>query len=144
MSESGPDKATDRAEPGSTCSPRRRILLAEDNEDARRAFSARLGHMGLEVATARDGQEACERALSALREGSPFHGILMDMQMPVVDGFEATRRLRTQGYKGIIIAMTAYATEQDREECIRFGCDDHISKPIDWDQLTSVLAAHRF
>jgi CheY-like chemotaxis protein len=126
--------------PGALAS--KRILLAEDNEDARRAFSARLAQMGLEVATASDGQEACAQALAALSEGRPFDWILMDMQMPIVDGFEATRRLRTQGYDRPVIAMTAYATSEDREECIRFGCDEHISKPIDWDQLATLLAAH--
>jgi two-component system CheB/CheR fusion protein len=119
-----------------------RILLAEDNDDARRAFAARLAQMGLEVGTAKNGEEACERALASFREGRPFQWVLMDMHMPVVDGFEATRRLRSQGYDRPIIAMTAYAMEQDREECIRFGCDDHISKPIDWDHLASLLAAH--
>jgi CheY-like chemotaxis protein len=131
--------APEQGEVGRSTIARRRILLAEDNEDARRAFGARLAQMGLEVATARDGQEACDQALTALRSGRPFQWILMDMQMPVVDGFEATRRLRRAGYDLPIIAITAYALEQDREECIRFGCDGHISKPIDWDGLAALL-----
>jgi two-component system, sensor histidine kinase len=143
FSTQAPDEVPEGAKRGSGSSPRCRILLAEDNEDARRAFSVRLGQMGLEVATARDGQDACDQALAALREGFPFHWILMDMQMPVVDGFEATRQLRSQGYDGPIIAMTAYATEHDRQECIRFGCDDHTSKPIDWEVLAALLAANR-
>jgi CheY-like chemotaxis protein len=119
-----------------------RILLVEDNDDARKAFLPRLVKIGLKVATAQNGQEACALALAAVEEGQPFDWILMDMQMPVVDGFEATRRLRSQGYDRPIIAMTAYAMEQDRHECLQFGCDDHITKPIDWNELTAILAAH--
>jgi CheY-like chemotaxis protein len=117
-------------------------MLVEDNDDARNAFFARLIKFGLKVTTARNGREACELALAAVEEGHPFDWILMDMQMPVVDGFEATSRLRSQGYDRPIIAMTAYAMEQDRRECLQFGCDDHITKPIDWNQLTTILAAH--
>jgi len=120
----------------------RRILLVEDNDDARNAFFPRLTRIGLKVVTAQNGKEACELALAAVEEGQPFDWILMDMQMPVVDGFEATRRLRSQGYHRPIIAMTAYAMEQDRRECLQFGCDDHITKPIDWTELTAILAAH--
>jgi CheY-like chemotaxis protein len=119
-----------------------RILLVEDNDDARNAFFSRLLKIGLTVTSATNGQEACELALAAVEEGQPFDWILMDMQMPVVDGFEATRRLRSRDYDRPIIAMTAYAMEQDRRECLQFGCDDHITKPIDWNQLTAILAAH--
>jgi CheY-like chemotaxis protein len=119
-----------------------RILLVEDNDDARNAFFPRLVKIGLKVATAHNGQEACELALAAVAQDQPFAWILMDMQMPVVDGFEATRRLRSHGYDRPIIAMTAYAMEQDRRECLQFGCDDHITKPIDWNALTAILVAH--
>ena len=98
--------------------------------------------MKLTVATANNGQDACDLALAALNQGHPYDWILMDMQMPVVDGFEATRRLRGQGYDRPIIAMTAYATEDDRQECIRVGCNDHITKPIDWNRLAAILVAH--
>jgi CheY-like chemotaxis protein len=65
------------------------------------------------------------------------------MQMPVLDGYEATRQLRDAGYRHPIIALTAYATADHREECLRFGCDDHISKPVDWAHLVEVLNSHR-
>ncbi len=120
----------------------RRILLVEDNEDALKAWAFRLTRMKLTVATANNGQDACDLALAALNQGHPYDWILMDMQMPVVDGFEATRRLRGQGYDRPIIAMTAYATEDDRQECIRVGCNDHITKPIDWNRLAAILVAH--
>jgi len=102
-----------------------------------------LKHLGFAVETASDGNEACALALAALGEGRPFDWILMDMEMPVVDGFEATRRLRSQGYSQPIIAMTAHAFDQARDECFRFGCDDYVTKPIDWNRLKRILAAHR-
>ena len=121
----------------------RRILLAEDNPDACRVVSVMLRHMGFTVVTAADGDEACVLARAAIEEGRPFDWILMDMEMPVVDGFEATRRLRSQGYSRPIIAMTAHAFDHAREECLRYGCDDHITKPIDWEGLSKILAARR-
>ncbi len=120
----------------------RRILLAEDNIDARNAFVPRLVHLGLRVTTARDGREACVLALAAVTQGEPFDWILMDMQMPIVDGFEATHRLRGQGYDRPIIALTAHAFDLELDECLRSGCDAHVTKPIDWDHLAAVLKAH--
>jgi two-component system, sensor histidine kinase len=127
----------------STAHTGRRILLAEDHDDARKAVAFRLKLMGLDVTTAADGSEACRLALEADAQGTPFDWILMDMEMPVLDGYEATRRLRDQGYRGVIIAMTAHSFEQARDECVRIGCDAQISKPIDWDNLASILDGKR-
>jgi PAS domain S-box-containing protein len=123
--------------------PDGRILLAEDNEAIRRFLALRLHRAGVEVAAACNGQEAVDQAVAALEAGRPFDWILMDLQMPVLDGYEATRQLRSRGYRAPIIALTAYATAENREECLRFGCDDHLSKPLDWDRLIDVLATHR-
>jgi CheY-like chemotaxis protein len=123
--------------------PAGRILLAEDNEAIRRFLALRLHRAGVEVAAACNGQEAVDQAEAALEAGRPFDWILMDLQMPVLDGYEATRQLRSRGYRAPIIALTAYATAENREECLRFGCDDHLSKPLDWDRLIDVLTAHR-
>jgi PAS domain S-box-containing protein len=119
-----------------------RVLLAEDNEASQRVFSLYLQLAGAEVVVAPNGQVAHDLALASLDSGHPFDAILMDMQMPVLDGYEATRRLRSRGYRGLIIALTAYAMTEDRNECIRFGCDDHVSKPIEWNRLISLLSDH--
>ncbi|HEY2155461.1 MAG TPA: PAS domain S-box protein, partial [Isosphaeraceae bacterium] len=120
-----------------------RVLLAEDNEAIRHFLALRLQQRGTEVAVASNGREAVDLALAAQEAGRPFDWILMDVQMPVLDGYEATRELRDRDYRRPIIALTAYATEENREECLGFGCDDHLTKPVDWDRLVSVLAAHR-
>jgi len=120
-----------------------RVLVAEDNESIRRFLAFRLEKSGTEVVVAHDGQEAVELALDALRSGRPFDWILMDLQMPKLDGFEATRQLRFEGYPSPIIALTAYAISEHRDECLRFGCDDHVSKPVDWPELVAVLSRYR-
>jgi CheY-like chemotaxis protein len=120
-----------------------RVLLAEDNESIRRFVTLRLQQSGLEVVVATNGQEAVELALKSCDAGQPFDWILMDVQMPVLDGHEATRQLRSNGYRWPIIALTAYAIAEQREESLRFGCDDLVSKPVDWDRLIEVLTSHR-
>jgi CheY-like chemotaxis protein len=101
----------------------------------------RLAAAGVEVTPAPNGQLAVDLALAAEEAGHPFDVILMDMQMPVLDGYEATRTLRGSGYRHPIIAVTAHAMSEDRDECLRFGCDDYVAKPIDWPRLTALIVA---
>ena len=117
-----------------------RVLLAEDHADNRRAISMRLAMVGLDVTAVGDGLQATTAALAARTENRPFDVILMDMHMPVTDGFEATAQLRAAGYRGAIIALTADARTEDRSECLRCGCDEHLAKPVDWEQLLGLIS----
>jgi CheY-like chemotaxis protein len=118
------------------------LLLAEDGPDMQTLLIFQLNKAGAEVAVADNGQIAVDLALASEEEGRPFKLILMDMQMPVLDGYEATRRLRQQGYTRPIIALTALAMAGDRQKCLDAGCDDYVAKPIDQRRLVEIVAMH--
>ena len=120
--------------------PAERILLAEDSVDNQRIISLILRSAGFQVTVAENGQVACEKALAALQEGKPYDMILMDMQMPVMEGCEATRRLRKAGYSRPIVALTAHATVTDRRQCLEAGCDFYVTKPVNRAELLVVAA----
>ncbi|HNU45737.1 MAG TPA: PAS domain S-box protein [Phycisphaerae bacterium] len=125
-----------------------RILLAEDGADNQRLISFLLQRAGASVSVAQNGRQALDMALAALhgrRRGDPqrpFDVILMDIQMPVMDGHAATRLLRKKGYPGLIIALTAHAMSGAREQCLEAGCDDYVSKPIDRRRLFETIRRH--
>lgn len=115
-----------------------RILLVEDNEMNRDMLSRRLERRGYEVAIAVDG----ERGIAMARSGSPDL-ILMDMSLPLIDGWEATRTLKAaEETKDIpIIALTAHAMSTDREKALEAGCDDYDTKPIELTRLLEKMDA---
>jgi len=121
---------------------RGRILLAEDGLDARRLLARHLRAAGAEVETAENGLVACELALRAAEAGAPYDLILMDMQMPELDGYAAAARLRAAGYRGPIVALTAHAMEDERARCLGAGCDGFATKPILRRTLIEVARAY--
>jgi signal transduction histidine kinase/BarA-like signal transduction histidine kinase len=117
----------------------KRILLVEDNEINQEIAVAFLKHMGIETLTASNGAEALEAL-----EQNTVDGVLMDIQMPVMDGLEASRRIRTSERESVrklpIIAMTAHAMWEDRQKSLAAGMNDHITKPINADELCGKLS----
>jgi CheY-like chemotaxis protein len=115
-----------------------RILLVEDNEMNRDMLSRRLIRNGYEVAIAVDGQQGVDMAISELPDI-----VLMDMSLPVMDGWEATRRIKANdAARGIpVIALTAHAMPGDRDKAMEAGCDDYDTKPIEIARLLGKISA---
>jgi len=113
----------------------RRILLAEDGVDNQRLIRAFLSREGAEIIVVDNGQAALDTAQAARANARPFHVVLMDVQMPIMDGYTATRALRAAGYDAPILALTAHALQSDVEASLAAGCDDHLTKPINKSKL---------
>ena len=115
-----------------------KILLVEDNEMNRDMLSRRLVRNGFEVSIAIDGQQGVDMATSQLPDL-----ILMDMSLPVIDGWEATRRIKANDAtrKIPVIALTAHAMAGDREQAMEAGCDDYDTKPVEITRLLGKIAA---
>jgi CheY-like chemotaxis protein len=114
----------------------RRILLVEDNEQNRDSLSRRLQRRGFEVLTAEDGKVGVAMA----KAGKPDL-VLMDMNMPELDGWEATRQIKAEAdlHEVPVIALTAHAMSGDREKALQAGCSDYHTKPIEFDRLLAQI-----
>ncbi|OEZ97481.1 signal transduction histidine-protein kinase BarA [Duganella sp. HH101] len=116
-----------------------RLLLVEDNPLNQQVASALLELEGAQVDVAGNGREGVDRVAS----GPRYDAVLMDMQMPVMDGNEATRLLRAQGHTSLpILALTANVLEAERDECRAAGVDDFISKPIEFEDMVATVARY--
>jgi CheY-like chemotaxis protein/HPt (histidine-containing phosphotransfer) domain-containing protein len=136
--ESGSEPASNATTTALTC----KVLLAEDGIDNQLLISTHLTRAGARVTVAENGRIANDMAMAALLAGDPFDVILMDMQMPEMDGYAATSELRRKGYKAPIVALTAHAMAGDRERCIGAGCTDYLTKPISRTKLVEAVASH--
>ena len=108
----------------------RKILVVDDGESNRQLVSALLKREGAQVDVAANGRQAVEKVLA-----NEFDVVLMDIQMPIMDGYQATRKIRERNKELPIIALTANGMNGDREKCFEVGCDDYVPKPIDIDNL---------
>ena len=115
-----------------------KILIVEDNEMLQEILSERLGFRGFEVVIAPDGEKALKVA-----ENEKPNLILMDMSLPILDGWEATRRLKANPHTQNIpvIALTAHALSGDREKSLAAGCDDYEAKPVNFSRLLKKMKA---
>jgi signal transduction histidine kinase len=114
-----------------------KVLIADDNNTSIVLTTLLLERLRFDVTCVADGRKALDKALA-----QNFNLIIMDMQMPGIDGYQATRTLRGKGCKCPIIAVTAHALEGDREKCIEAGCDDYVAKPINRDRLYEIVGKY--
>ena len=117
-----------------------RVLVVEDGLDNQRLISFLLKKEGMHVDLADNGQLGYDQIMAAELAAEPYDFVLMDMQMPVMDGYTATSKLREAGYTRPIIALTAHAMKNDMEKCLTAGCDAYATKPVDRRKLLETLA----
>lgn len=119
-----------------------RVLVAEDGVDNREILNVVLEHAGAQVTAVTNGQEALDIIKINRGLSQPFHCLLLDMQMPVLDGYQTIQALRERGDSIPVIALTAYAMPTDRKKCLEAGCNEYLSKPFSTTTLINNI--HRF
>ena len=119
----------------------RRVLVVDDREEFCYLVSRYIEEAGGRPTAVTDGQAAIA-AVEAAAKTEPFHAVIMDIQMPGIDGYETTQAIRAEGFQTPIIALTAGAMVGDREKCLKAGCDDYLTKPIDRRVLVGTVAHH--
>ena len=117
----------------------KRILVVDDRPDIRLLTKRILTKAGATADEAVDGLDAIEKYEASVESGLHFDCIILDMQMPRLDGYRTASRLRRMGFKDPIIAVTAEAMDGDSNRCIASGCDDYLSKPIDANKLLRLV-----
>ena len=119
-----------------------RVLVADDGPENRRLMTLVLRKAGVKTANAENGVQAVQAVLGKSFDGTadptavPYDLVLLDMQMPIMDGYQAARQLRHEGYTGLIVAVTGSA---EREQCIDAGCNEYLPKPVDRDRLLALV-----
>ncbi len=116
-----------------------RILLVEDGIDNQNLIKHLVKKHDIELELAEDGQQAINMVASSIEDNLPFNLILMDMHLPIINGFEATKRIRELGYSNPIISLTASVMEEDQRKCREAGCDDFCAKPINHGRFIDCL-----
>jgi CheY-like chemotaxis protein len=119
-----------------------RVLFAEDGIDNQRLIGVILRKAGCEVTIVENGQQTLDAVHAAQAKGEAFDLILSDMMMPVMDGYTSVARLRSEGYKGPIVALTAHAMAGEKERCLAVGCDDFATKPVNRQSLLETVRYH--
>lgn len=132
-----PRTITPSAEPR-TWAPGTQVLVVDDTRVNRALVTAYLQRLGLRVVEAEDGQQAVACVKEVVAAGGAFNLIFMDMQMPVMDGYEATRLIRLLAPQLPIVALTANSMASDRERCLAAGCSDYLAKPFDSTAITAM------
>lgn len=116
------------------------VLVVDDERPIRRLVSLLLKQAGARVSVAENGEAAYAQASAAWKSGDPFDVILMDLEMPVLDGLQATRKLRAEGYAGTIVAYTGSRAGNVRERCLRAGCDDYVNKLLGCQEIVKLVS----
>ncbi len=118
------------------------VLVVDDRRDVRVLTTTVLHKQGATTEQAEDGEKAVEKVQRSLQNGRPYDLVVLDMQMPRLDGYRTARQLRTMGFEGPIIALTAEAMQGDLERCLEAGCNSYLSKPVNIPLFTATVFDH--